>query len=66
VSAVQRKLKSISDLKNINFGQSVPKHSLLLLHWFANTVNIDENNVINLTFDPNDGDYGSHYYGNFE
>ncbi|KAK1877467.1 Anthranilate phosphoribosyltransferase [Dissostichus eleginoides] len=66
VSAVQKKLKSINDLKKINFGQSVPKHSLLLLHWFANTVNIDENNVISLAFDPNDGDYGSHYYGNFE
>ncbi|KAK1878034.1 Phenylalanine--tRNA ligase beta subunit [Dissostichus eleginoides] len=66
VSAVQRELNSISDLKKINFGQSVPKHSLLLLHWFANTVNIDDNNAISLTFDPNDGDYGSHHYGNFE
>ncbi|XP_010774391.1 uncharacterized protein isoform X2 [Notothenia coriiceps] len=66
VSAVQKKLKSISDLKKINFGQSVPKHSLLLLHWFANTVTIDDNDVISLTFDPNSRDYGSHHYGNFE
>ncbi|KAI4787302.1 hypothetical protein KUCAC02_007751 [Chaenocephalus aceratus] len=66
VSAVQRELNSISDLKKINFGQSVPKHSLLLLHWFANTVTIDENNVISLTFDPNSRAYGSHHYGNFE
>ncbi|XP_018550928.1 uncharacterized protein LOC108896335 isoform X2 [Lates calcarifer] len=65
VSAVQR-LNSINDLKRINFGQSVPKHSLLLLHWFANVVDIDNNNVIRLTFDPNSGDYGSHHYGNFE
>ncbi|XP_067427578.1 uncharacterized protein [Thunnus thynnus] len=63
VSAVQ-KLNSINDLKKINFGQSVPKHSLVLLHWFANTVDID-NNVIWLTFNPN-GDYGSHHYGNYE
>ncbi|XP_010770110.1 uncharacterized protein [Notothenia coriiceps] len=66
VSAVQRELNSINDLKKINFGQSVPKHSLLLLHWFANTVTIDENNVINLTFDPNSRAYGSHHYGNGE
>ncbi|XP_074512972.1 uncharacterized protein LOC141781257 isoform X2 [Sebastes fasciatus] len=66
VSAVQKKLDSINDLKKINFGQSVPKHSLLLLHWFANTVDIDENDVIRVAFDPNSRAYGSHYYGNFE
>ncbi|KAI3359251.1 hypothetical protein L3Q82_002770 [Scortum barcoo] len=66
VSAVHKKLDSINDLKKIDFGQSVPKHSLVLLHWFANTVDVDNNNVIWLTFDPNGGDYGSHHYGNFE
>ncbi|XP_037647520.1 uncharacterized protein LOC119501298 [Sebastes umbrosus] len=66
VSAVQINLNSISNLKQIYFGQSVPKHSLLLLHWFANTVEIDDNNIIWLTFDPNSGDYGSHQYHNFE
>uniref|UniRef100_A0A3B4YZJ8 Uncharacterized protein n=1 Tax=Seriola lalandi dorsalis TaxID=1841481 RepID=A0A3B4YZJ8_SERLL len=60
------RLNSINDLKEINFGQSVPTHSLLLLHWFANIVDIDRNNVIYLTFDPNNEDYGSHHYGNFE
>ncbi|XP_042247882.1 uncharacterized protein LOC121883602 [Thunnus maccoyii] len=64
VSAVQ-KLNSIDDLKKINFGWSVPKHSLVLLHWFANRVDINNNDVIRLTFNPN-GDYGSHHYGNFE
>ncbi|XP_029293181.1 uncharacterized protein LOC115011981 [Cottoperca gobio] len=66
VSAAQKKLDSINDLKKINFDQSVPKHSLLLLHWFANKININNNDVIQLAFDPNDGDYGSHHYGNFE
>ncbi|XP_037647508.1 uncharacterized protein LOC119501294 isoform X1 [Sebastes umbrosus] len=66
VSAVQKKLHSINDLKKINFGQSVPKHSLLLLHWFANTVDIDENDVIRVAFDPNSRAYGSHQYHNFE
>ncbi|XP_042360370.1 uncharacterized protein LOC121956293 [Plectropomus leopardus] len=65
VSAVQ-KLHSISALKQINFEQSVPKHSVVLLYWFANEVDIDNNNVIRLTFDPNSGDYGSHYYYNNE
>eukprot|EP00066_Takifugu_rubripes_P012933 XP_011602199.1 PREDICTED: uncharacterized protein LOC105416440 [Takifugu rubripes] len=63
-SAVQ-KLNSISDLKKIQFGKSVPKHCLILLHWFANEVEVDNNHVIRLTFDPN-SDYGSHHYGNYE
>ncbi|XP_034394632.1 uncharacterized protein LOC117734586 isoform X2 [Cyclopterus lumpus] len=65
VSAVQ-KLHSINSLKKIHYGQSVPKHSLLLLYWFAKIVEIDENNVIWMTFDPNREDYGSHYYHNSE
>ncbi|CAB1450729.1 unnamed protein product [Pleuronectes platessa] len=65
VSAVER-LNSINDLKKINFGQSVPKHTLLLLHWFANVVEMDSNNIIRLTFDPNNEDFGSHHYGNYE
>ncbi|XP_056262126.1 uncharacterized protein LOC130188078 [Pseudoliparis swirei] len=65
VSAVQ-KLHSINSLKKINYSKSVPKHSLLLLYWFANVVEIDENNVIWMTFDPNTHDYGSHYYHNSE
>ncbi|KAK1877685.1 Anthranilate phosphoribosyltransferase [Dissostichus eleginoides] len=66
VSAVQKTLKSINGLKKINFGQAVPMHSLLLLHWFANEIDIDNNNIIELTFDPNREDYGSHHYGNYE
>ncbi|XP_041672926.1 uncharacterized protein LOC121529225 [Cheilinus undulatus] len=65
VSAVKR-LESINDLKKIDFGQSVPTHSLVLLYWFAHTVNIDNTDAIQLTFDPNNGEYGSHYYSNFE
>uniref|UniRef100_A0A4W6C877 Uncharacterized protein n=1 Tax=Lates calcarifer TaxID=8187 RepID=A0A4W6C877_LATCA len=61
-----RMLNSINDLKKINFGQSVPKHSLLLLHWFANVVDIDRNNDIRLTFNPDNGEYGSHHYSNYE
>lgn len=65
VSAV-KKLNSINDLKKIQFGKTVPKHSLVLLHWFANTINVDNNDNIWLTFEPNSRDYGSHHYGNYE
>lgn len=60
------RLNSISDLKKINFGESVPKHSLILLYWFANAIDIDDWDLIRLTFDENSEDYGSHWYGNFE
>lgn len=65
VSSRQR-LDSINDLKKINFGESVPKHSLLLLYWFANTIDIDDSDNMRLTFDVNRGEYGSHRYHNFE
>uniref|UniRef100_A0A3B4AYY6 Uncharacterized protein n=2 Tax=Periophthalmus magnuspinnatus TaxID=409849 RepID=A0A3B4AYY6_9GOBI len=64
--SAQQKLKSLNDLKKIDFGRSVPKHSLLLLHWFANVIDIDNNDVLLLTFDPNEEDFGSHHYGNYE
>ncbi|XP_004558470.2 uncharacterized protein LOC101487574 isoform X2 [Maylandia zebra] len=66
VSAVRRALNSISDLKTVGFGQSVPEYSLRLLHWFANEIDINNNDDILLTFDPNSGAYGSHYYRNDE
>uniref|UniRef100_A0A8C6U485 Uncharacterized protein n=1 Tax=Neogobius melanostomus TaxID=47308 RepID=A0A8C6U485_9GOBI len=64
--STHQKLKSLNDLKDIDFERSVPKHGLLLLHWFANVINIDNNNVLRLTFDPNTEDFGSHHYGNYE
>ncbi|CAL8338329.1 unnamed protein product [Arctogadus glacialis] len=59
-------LNSINDLKKIPFGQSVPKHSLVLLHWFANAIEFSNNNRLEFNFDPNNGDYGTHQYGNFQ
>ncbi|KAM4598333.1 uncharacterized protein ACJ7VT_021862 [Polymixia lowei] len=38
----------------------------MLLHWFANNIHIDDNNIIQLNFEPNRGDYGIHYYGNHD
>ncbi|XP_056434876.1 uncharacterized protein LOC130372745 isoform X2 [Gadus chalcogrammus] len=57
-------LNSINDLKSIPFGRSVPKHSLVLLHWFANTIEFTNNNRLELNFDPDQGDYGAHHYVN--
>lgn len=65
VSAVQT-LDSIEDLKRVDFGESVPEHSLLLLYWFAHTVNINNHDTLWLPFDPQNGDYGSHHYSNSE
>lgn len=64
VSAVEW-LNSFDDLRRVGFGQSVPAHSLVLLFWFAHTVDIDNTNVIRLTFDPQ-SDYGSHHFGNYD
>lgn len=61
-----QRLYSITDLREINFGESVPKHSLLLLYWFAHEIDIDYSDNMRLTFDVNRGDYGSHRYCNFE
>lgn len=63
--SAHRQLNSINDLKKIDFGGSVPRHSLLLLHWFANVISIDRYNTITLNFNP-DTDFGSHHYGNHE
>uniref|UniRef100_A0A8C5AVI1 Uncharacterized protein n=1 Tax=Gadus morhua TaxID=8049 RepID=A0A8C5AVI1_GADMO len=61
----ERILNSINDLKKIPFGQSVPQHSLVLLHWFANTIEINNDTIV-LTFEPDHGDYGTHHYRNYE
>lgn len=64
-AAAVQVLDSIDDLQRVDFGRAVPLHSLLLLHWFANMVAMDNNGVMALTFDPN-ADYGFHHYCNYE
>lgn len=65
LAAAVQVLDSIDDLQRVDFGRAVPLHSLLLLHWFANMVAMDNNGIMPLTFDPN-ADYGFHHYGNYE
>lgn len=61
VTAAQ-KLNNINDLRKIQFDQSVPRHSLQLLHWFANQVDIHPYGI-RLNFNPH-SDFGSHHYAN--
>ncbi|XP_039467387.1 uncharacterized protein LOC120439960 [Oreochromis aureus] len=65
VSAV-RKLNSITHLRSVGSDISSQEDCLRLLHWFANTVDINTNDDIRLTFGPNLRDYGSHQYRNDE
>ncbi|XP_072526289.1 uncharacterized protein [Salminus brasiliensis] len=52
-------LKDIKDLKkDKNLVKEFPRHGLLLLHWFANTVTVDGRGAIWLNFDPGQGIYG--------
>ena len=63
--SAHQELNSINDLKKLDFGQSVQKHSLLLLYWFASIISINEHNTVTVTFDPNI-DFGSHPSRNYE
>uniref|UniRef100_A0A671LYM8 Uncharacterized protein n=1 Tax=Sinocyclocheilus anshuiensis TaxID=1608454 RepID=A0A671LYM8_9TELE len=65
VSSV-RKLNNIDDLKNTRYGSSSPHHGLQLLFWFAQRVDVDQNNNMYLNFNPIRGDYGFHRFGNHE
>ncbi|MED6276306.1 hypothetical protein CHARACLAT_001765 [Characodon lateralis] len=64
VYAARRSLNSINDL--VICHQSDRTNILELLHWFANEIEIDQYNVIRLTFDPNSCAYGTHHYRNQE
>uniref|UniRef100_A0A3Q4GEH7 Uncharacterized protein n=1 Tax=Neolamprologus brichardi TaxID=32507 RepID=A0A3Q4GEH7_NEOBR len=59
-------LNSITDLRSVGFGQSVPEQGVWLLRWFASEIDIDINGDISLTFEPTGYDYGSHRYHNDE
>uniref|UniRef100_A0A671PF67 Uncharacterized protein n=1 Tax=Sinocyclocheilus anshuiensis TaxID=1608454 RepID=A0A671PF67_9TELE len=66
VSPVKR-LNNIDDLTNTEYGKSKPRHGLQLLFWFAQQVNIDQNNnKILLNFYPNSGAFGFHRFGDRE
>ncbi|XP_026803514.3 uncharacterized protein LOC113547390 [Pangasianodon hypophthalmus] len=60
-AAAIQTLKDIKDLKNtITSMKEFPRHGLMLLHWFANNVEVDSSGEIQLNFDPGQGSYGLH------
>lgn len=63
-SAVKR-LNSMDDLREVYSDKDMLGQCLVLLYWFANTIDIGSSDV-RLTFNPNNRDYGSHHYGNFQ
>ncbi|KAK9980080.1 hypothetical protein ABG768_013477 [Culter alburnus] len=66
VSSV-RKLNNIDDLRNTGYGRPPPRHGLQLLLWFAQNVDVDQNNnLISVNFNPTQGDYGFHQFRNRE
>ncbi|XP_071217288.1 uncharacterized protein [Salvelinus alpinus] len=63
VCAINGTLNSIDDLRDKKFGHIFPRHGLMLVHWLANTIQMD-NNDMTLNFNPTRRDYGIHFYGN--
>uniref|UniRef100_A0A8C1TC54 Uncharacterized protein n=1 Tax=Cyprinus carpio TaxID=7962 RepID=A0A8C1TC54_CYPCA len=63
VSSV-KKLTSIEELRNTRYANRSPRHGLPLLFWFAQNVNLDQNNNMRLNFFPYENAYGFHYFGN--
>ncbi|XP_036439527.1 uncharacterized protein LOC118816996 [Colossoma macropomum] len=57
-------LHDIKDLKGIEFGHEYPRHGLLLLHWLARHVTINQAEDYLLHFDPVRQDYGFQHYEN--
>ncbi|XP_029561446.1 uncharacterized protein LOC115157386 [Salmo trutta] len=64
VSSIKGTLSSIKDLKGIEFGNTSPRHGLMLLHWLANNIYNDNNGNMRLNFNPARRDYGFHFYRN--
>ncbi|XP_030625959.1 uncharacterized protein LOC115808654 [Chanos chanos] len=65
-SATSFTLNGINDLENIKFGKRLPRHGLMLLHWFANNAYYDQQVGFQLNFNPLQEDYGFQIYNNYE
>ncbi|KAI4903127.1 hypothetical protein NFI96_007894 [Prochilodus magdalenae] len=63
-----RVLNNMKDLKELTkFGKGFPRHGLMLLHWFANNIQIDKNNVLSVPkINVAQGDYGFKVFLNNE
>ncbi|XP_035286665.1 uncharacterized protein LOC118234322 isoform X2 [Anguilla anguilla] len=60
-------LEKIEDLVDKDFGRRFPRHGRNLLYWFCREyIKFDNNGKMQPTKDPEDGEFGFHYYGNRE
>lgn len=61
-------MKTINNIKDLRdtttLVKEFPRHGLILLHWFANSVVVYPNGDVNLQFDPTLGSYGFHCHKN--
>lgn len=58
-------LKEIEQLEQSRYGRPRPRHGLKLLYWFANDcLSLDQNNVLQLSCYPMNGDFGFHRFKN--
>ncbi|XP_076126763.1 uncharacterized protein LOC143106371 [Alosa pseudoharengus] len=58
-------LEDIEDLSRSRFGQPSPRHGLELLFWFAKEyIWFDNNNQIDMIYNPKDGYFGFHHFRN--
>ncbi|XP_067088078.1 uncharacterized protein [Osmerus mordax] len=58
-------INTISDLRNVEFGHTFPRHGLSLLHFIAKFLVIEQNSIW-AVFLPGRNDFGFHKYGNTE
>ncbi|KAK9980075.1 hypothetical protein ABG768_013472 [Culter alburnus] len=66
VSSVKEHINNTNELKKSGYGSASPRHGLQLLFWFAQRVDVDQNNQFHLNFTPDQNAYGFHYFGNGE
>lgn len=58
-------LEEIDQLEQSKYGRPRPRHGLKLLYWFANDcLSLDQNNVLQMTCYPQNGDFGFHKFEN--
>lgn len=58
-------LEKLEQLEQTRFGRPWPRHGLKLLYWFVNDcLSLGQNNVLQLSCYPNNGDFGFHIFEN--
>lgn len=65
LGVTMKTLEKIEQLEQVGFGRPRPRHGLKLLYWFVHDcLTLDQNNVLQLTCYPKNGDFGFHIFEN--